>query len=112
MIFGLQRDGSGAVSNLFRSTYGLEPDAETPVLLPPGYVECTEQEYEQARAAFWNTLQIQAQRLMPVWQAKAAVLVAMGETFTPEQRAYVQALQAIAAGTDTTSTALPAEPAS
>lgn len=44
-------------------------------------------------------------------QQQAAMVVAMGETFGPKMRAYVQALQAIINGTDTTSTALPTAPA-
>ena len=56
------------------------------------------------------TLAAQAQAQLRTWGSKAAMLVAMGQAFSDAQKAYVTALQAIAAGTDTTSTALPAEP--
>lgn len=41
---------------------------------------------------------------------QAALVSAMGETFTDEMKAYVKAIQAIANGTDKTSTALPTRP--
>lgn len=43
--------------------------------------------------------------------SQAAVATAMGQTFGLQMRAYVQQLRAIANGTDTTSTTLPAAPA-
>ena len=42
---------------------------------------------------------------------QASMASAMGETFTDPMKVYVKAIQAIANGTDTTSTALPARPA-
>lgn len=46
------------------------------------------------------------------WIAQQASLAsAMGEVFTADMKAYVKAIAAIANGTDTTSTALPAQPA-
>ncbi|WP_242621896.1 hypothetical protein [Komagataeibacter xylinus] len=41
---------------------------------------------------------------------QASLATAMGETFTADMKAYVLAIAAIANGTDTTSTALPAQP--
>lgn len=41
---------------------------------------------------------------------EASLAAAMGQTFTPDMRTYVAAIQAIANGTDMTSTALPARP--
>lgn len=43
-------------------------------------------------------------------QQQANLATAMGQTFTTDMRAYVAAINAIAAGTDTSSTALPARP--
>lgn len=43
-------------------------------------------------------------------QQQANLATAMGEVFTPGMKAYVKAIAAIASGTDTTSTALPAQP--
>ena len=46
-----------------------------------------------------------------VWiQQQANLAAAMGEVFTTDMRAYVKAIAAIASGTDTTSTVLPAQP--
>lgn len=42
-------------------------------------------------------------------QQQANLAAAMGEVFTADMKAYVQAIAAIANGTDTTSTALPAQ---
>ena len=48
----------------------------------------------------------------PPWIAsQAALAAAMGETFTATMKAYVKAIQALASGTDTTTTALPTRPA-
>ena len=56
-------------------------------------------------------LATKAQSEMSGWiSQQAAMAVAMGETFTDEMRAYVKAIQAIATGADTTSTALPTQP--
>lgn len=41
---------------------------------------------------------------------QAALVSAMGETFTDEMKAYVKAIQAIATGADTSSTELPQRP--
>jgi hypothetical protein len=43
-------------------------------------------------------------------QQQANLATAMGEVFTADMKAYVKAIAAIASGTDTTSTALPAQP--
>lgn len=43
-------------------------------------------------------------------QAQISEAVAMGETFSDEMKTYVKAIRAIASGSDTTSTALPARP--
>lgn len=44
-------------------------------------------------------------------QQQANLAAAMGEVFTADMKAYVKAIAAIANGTDTTSTVLPAQPA-
>lgn len=44
-------------------------------------------------------------------QQQANLAAAMGEVFTADMKAYVTAISAIASGADTTSTALPAQPA-
>ncbi|MFT8417386.1 MAG: hypothetical protein ABF636_00965 [Acetobacter sp.] len=44
-------------------------------------------------------------------QQQANLAAAMSEVFTADMKAYVKAIAAIANGTDTTSTALPAQPA-
>lgn len=43
-------------------------------------------------------------------QQQANLAAAMGETFTVDMKAYVVAINAIASGTDTTSTTLPTQP--
>lgn len=43
-------------------------------------------------------------------QQQANLAAAMGEVFTADMKAYVKAVNAIADGTDTTSTVLPAQP--
>ncbi|GAA3674741.1 hypothetical protein [Acetobacter lovaniensis] len=43
-------------------------------------------------------------------QQQANLAAAMGEVFTADMKAYVKAIAAIAGGTDTASTALPARP--
>lgn len=42
---------------------------------------------------------------------QASLAAAMGEVFTSDMKTYVKAIAAIASGTDTTSTALPTQPA-
>ena len=56
-------------------------------------------------------LETQAQTELAWIASQASMAAAMGETFTDNMKAYVKAIQAIAGGTDTTSTALPARPA-
>ncbi|MBS1080831.1 hypothetical protein [Gluconobacter kondonii] len=56
-------------------------------------------------------LETQAQTELAWIASQASMAAAMGETFTDNMKAYVKAIQAIANGTDTTSTALPARPA-
>ncbi len=58
------------------------------------------------------TLAQQAQSAMAWVNQQAGVATAMGETFGGAMKIYVQTLQAIIAGTDTTSTTLPTQPAS
>ncbi|MCP1271973.1 hypothetical protein [Acetobacter cerevisiae] len=56
-------------------------------------------------------LATKAQSEMSEWiSQQASMASAMGETFTDAMKAYVKAIQAIATGTDKTSTALPARP--
>lgn len=57
------------------------------------------------------TLVQQAQNAKAWIQQQANLAAAMGEVFTADMKAYVKAITAIASGTDTTSTALPAQPA-
>jgi len=56
-------------------------------------------------------LETQAQTELAWIASQASMAAAMGETFTDNMKAYVKAIQAIAGGTDTTSMALPARPA-
>ena len=56
-------------------------------------------------------LETQAQTELAWIASQASMAAAMSETFTDDMKAYVKAIQAIAGGTDTTSTALPARPA-
>lgn len=55
-------------------------------------------------------LQTQAKNAQAWITQQANLTAAMGETFTADMKAYVLAINAIASGTDTTSTALPAQP--
>ena len=102
-IYALQKNASGAVTGL--ASWG--DDSAT---IPEGYAPCTADEYATAKSAFMNTVKDQAIGALAQIQATAALTVAMGETFGTEMRAYVTALQAIADGSDTTSTTLPTAP--
>lgn len=55
-------------------------------------------------------LKVQAQSSLQDAQQQASMVSAMGETFGPKMRDYVQSLRAIINGSDTTSTALPTAP--
>ncbi|WP_338332146.1 hypothetical protein [Acetobacter sp. LMG 32666] len=55
-------------------------------------------------------LKTQAQTAQAWVQQQASLAAAMGEVFTADMKAYVKAIAAIADGTDTTSTVLPAQP--
>jgi hypothetical protein len=56
-------------------------------------------------------LKTQATSAMVWIQQQANLASAMGQVFTVDMKAYVKAIAAIASGTDTTSTALPVQPA-
>lgn len=56
------------------------------------------------------SLKYLAQSALNYVMSQAPSLTVMGEVFGPNTRAYVQKLQAIANGTDTTSTELPTMP--
>ena len=56
------------------------------------------------------SLKTQATTAQAWIQQQASLASAMGEVFTADMKAYVKAIAAIANGTDTTSTALPAQP--
>ncbi|CEF56153.1 hypothetical protein [Acetobacter ghanensis] len=56
------------------------------------------------------SLKTQATSAQAWIQQQANLAGAMGEVFTADMKAYVLAINAIANGTDTTSTALPAQP--
>ena len=60
--------------------------------------------------AFTVPLATQAQAELSWISQQASLASAMGETFTDAMRSYVKAIQAIASGTDTTSTDLPPRP--
>ncbi|BCZ75994.1 hypothetical protein CFR73_07645 [Novacetimonas maltaceti] len=79
--------------------------------LPSGYTACTAAEYTTAKSALVNSLQSQALGALVTVQAQALQALAAGETSGPLTQAYTKSLQAIASGTDTTSTALPTAPA-
>lgn len=55
-------------------------------------------------------LATQAQAELSWVNQQASLASSMGETFTDAMRSYVKAVQAIASGSDTVSTALPARP--
>ncbi|NVN02236.1 MULTISPECIES: hypothetical protein [Asaia] len=55
-------------------------------------------------------LKTQANDALTWIASQASMASAMGETFTADMKSYVKAVQAIANGTDTTSTALPYRP--
>lgn len=55
-------------------------------------------------------LPMQAQNALQTVQQKATMVAAMGETFGPNMRNYVQILQSIANGSDTNQTHLPVPP--
>ncbi|QHC35339.1 hypothetical protein [Komagataeibacter xylinus] len=63
-----------------------------------------------APAAAVAPLKTQAASAQAWIQQQANLAAAMGETFTADMKAYVTAISAIASGTDTTSTVLPAQP--
>ncbi len=65
-------------------------------------------DYTPAPAAV--PLKTQAETQLTWINQQASLAGAMGQTFTADMKAYVAAIQGIANGTDTTSTALPAEP--
>lgn len=101
MIYGVQKNATGAVLSVVRFNGDV---------LPTGFTACSQDDFNTIKAALGSTLLIQAQNKLAVWQGKAAMAVAMGQTFTAAERTYVAALQAIVNGTDTTSTALPTDP--
>ena len=55
-------------------------------------------------------LKDQAALQQPWIASQATLAAAMGETFTDTMKAYVKAIQALASGADTTTTALPTRP--
>ncbi|MFT9289413.1 hypothetical protein [Gluconobacter oxydans] len=57
------------------------------------------------------SVQVQAETEMSWIHQQASLAAAMGQSFTQAMRDYVTAVSAIAAGTDTTTAALPARPA-
>ncbi|OUJ13811.1 hypothetical protein [Acetobacter okinawensis] len=69
----------------------------------------TLQDYTPAPVAV--PLKTQAATAQAWIQQQANLAAAMGEAFTADMKAYVKAVNAIASGADTTSTALPAQPA-
>lgn len=106
MIYGIAKDAAGSLTGAIRL------DGDDATALPAGYVVCQESDFETAKATVWNTLPLQAQRVLDTWQQTAAMTVAMGATFSAAQKTYIAAVQAIANGTDTTSIVLPTAPSS
>lgn len=60
--------------------------------------------------SYVTPLSMQAQNALQTVQQKAAMVAAMGETFGPNMRNYVQILQSIANGSETTRNDLPLPP--
>ncbi len=104
-VYALEKNASGSV-------IGLASWSDDKTAFPDGFVSCTADEYASAKSTFMNSLKDQAIGALASARGEAALAVAMGNTFGPQMRAYVSALQEIADGTDTTSTALPEAPAS
>lgn len=92
-----------------------------------GFIEITEEQYKNRNEGLFAVtdgvfgpytppvvvvpLSTKAQSEMFGWISQQAALVsAMGETFTDEMKAYVKAIKAIATGADTSSTELPQRP--
>lgn len=102
--------------------------SEKPVWMPDtsATVAVTAAQWQARVSSFWRVengelviytpapvivpLKTQAQNAQAWIQQQANLTAAMGEVFTAEMKAYVKAIAAIANGTDTTSTALPAQP--
>ncbi|KXV50823.1 hypothetical protein AD945_01200 [Gluconobacter albidus] len=78
--------------------------------VPAGFTVCTSDEYLAAKDSLFNCLRMQARRALTEVQQDAVLAVAMGQTFSPQMQTFVKALQAIADGTDQTSTVLPTKP--
>lgn len=78
--------------------------------IPTGFDACNSDEYAAAKDSLFNSLGMQALRALIEVQQDAVLAFAMGETFSPQMQGFVKSLQAIADGTDQTSTALPTKP--
>ncbi|MCQ8279848.1 hypothetical protein NFI95_15495 [Acetobacteraceae bacterium KSS8] len=115
MFYAIQKNAAGATvtcaawSSLPETPADEDGTPGSPIY-PDGFTACSAADYQAAVSAMRNTLQIQAQNALVVVQQQATLTVAMGGTFSAAMQTYVRALQAIANGTDTTSTVLPAEP--
>ncbi|MFT9060583.1 MAG: hypothetical protein ABF465_01810 [Acetobacter orientalis] len=93
--------------------------------IPEGAVECTQEQYENSKNFTVSNgsvvaytppaipLQTQAATLLKTQQLYVMqTYTVYGEDTPPEWLVYLKSLRAIAAGTDTTSTALPTAPSS
>lgn len=100
------------------------PGAELPAA--SNLLLLTEQQFSQRTSGSWAvsggalvpytppvvtvSLKMQAVSAQAWVQQQATLASAMGEVFTEDMKDYVKAVNAIASGADTTSTALPARP--
>ena len=93
-----------------------------------GFINLTEAQWTNRNTGYWAVqsgqlvaynptpvvvvvpLQSQAVTAQTWIQQQANLAAAMGEVFTADMKTYVKTIAAIASGTDTTSTALPAQP--
>lgn len=107
----------------FGTIDGLPPEASLHAITPEQYADRQakprDQYYDATTASLLDytpapvavPLKTQAATAQAWIQQQANLAAAMGEAFTADMKAYVKAVNAIASGADTTSTALPAQPA-
>ncbi|QHC34172.1 hypothetical protein [Komagataeibacter xylinus] len=89
-------------------TWYLKSTGAPTVINAPGTPDATT--YSSTPVAGSEYLKGQAQSALGWCSQQASLASMMGETFTADMKAYVLAISAIASGTDTTSTTLPAQP--
>lgn len=104
MIYAIKKNASGVIESVYAWTDDSQP-------IPSGCVACSADDYASYLKNLTDSVQSQAVSAQVWIQQQASLAAAMGEVFTTDMKAYVKAINAIASGADTTSTALPAQPA-